>query len=150
MQICAPPPHPQRTQLGVPGPEMGVRRRLPTGSQTHTVQAPTDSKEEPEKEGIRRQRVVDKVFPNQGGRHAGRMGEEQQEAPGGEGSWARTAQPTGSVEGHTQDPRPGVSPTPMSSPAQGLRYQRGLGQEARGPGGIPSCPETTPCCGAPC
>lgn len=34
-----PPPHPQRTQLGVPGPEVGVRRRLPTGSQTHSSSA---------------------------------------------------------------------------------------------------------------
>lgn len=35
----APPPHPQRTQLGVPGPEVGVRRRLLTSSQTHSSSA---------------------------------------------------------------------------------------------------------------
>lgn len=145
-----PPPHPQRTQLGVPGPGVGVRRRRLPASLKLTVHAPTDSKEEPEKEGIRRQRVVDKVFPNQDSRLAGRVGEGRQEAPGGEGSWAHTAEPTGQPQG----PSPGSTPQgvayPHVQPSTGPEASERLGQEAQGPRGVLSCPETTPCCSALC
>lgn len=39
-----------------------------------TVQVAADSKEEQEKEGIRRPGLVDKVFPNKGDRQQGGMG----------------------------------------------------------------------------
>ena len=77
--------------------------------------------------------MVDKVFPNQGGRHTGRMGEEQQEAPGGEGSWAHTAQPTG----QPLRPRPGSTPQgvahPHVQPSTGPEVSERLGAGGAGP-----------------
>lgn len=51
-----------------------------------TVQVAADSKEEPEKEGIRRPGVVDKVFPNKGDRQQGR-GESRRRLPWGRLCW---------------------------------------------------------------
>ena len=94
--------------------------------------------------------MVDKVFPNQGSRHVGRMGEGQQEVPGREGSWAHTAQPTGQPQG----PSPGSTPQgvtyPHVQPSTGPEASERLGQEARGLRGVLSYPETTPCCSALC
>ena len=63
------------------------------------------------------------------------MGEGQQEAPGGEGSWAHTAQPTGQPQG----PSPGSTPQgvayPHVQPSIGPEASERLGQEARGPRG---------------
>ena len=72
--------------------------------------------------------MVDKVFPNRGGRQAGRMGEEQQEGAGGEGS-PGSEPPAHTLLSQAGEPRgPGPGSTPhgvayplVSSPAQGLR-----------------------------
>lgn len=111
---------PTGTQHGVPRPGVGVGHLQP--ALKPTVQAATDSKEEPEKEGIR---VVDKVFPNKGNRQA------RWERAGG-GCWGRalsseplphTAHQSGALEGHARGPHPrsapqGVPRSLVSSPAR--------------------------------
>jgi len=113
-----------------------VRHRQPA------LEAPADSKEEPEKEGIRHQRVVDKVSPNELARN--RVGEEEEEAGGEAGRAPRLSRGTlTACQAAAEPPVPdlGGCLLPGVQPSTGPVVLDRLGAGGKGSLGVLSCPK---------